>query len=174
MIFKLKYHWWAVSGSGAVSRHSKKMLERERSVERETAERERSGARAGVTKTGLSAERQIGCSRSNHCSASLTSHPSKKFIRSQLFELSDPADRHDTAGKRNNMSSSCALCIHIGQQLDDASRSGPSQCLQLLPLWTELSRLVGMFCAMFYWGVLFLVFRQPGSCHCSLRWPMTQ
>jgi len=34
-----------VSGSGAVSRHSKKMLERERSVERETAERERSGER---------------------------------------------------------------------------------------------------------------------------------
>jgi len=48
---------WALSG--AVSGHSRKRLSGERSVEREAAER-----RAGVTKISLSAERQIGRSRS--------------------------------------------------------------------------------------------------------------
>jgi len=49
-----------VSGAGG------KSDERERSVSGKAAERERSGSRAGVTKIGLSGERQIGRSRSAH------------------------------------------------------------------------------------------------------------
>jgi len=43
-----------------------KTLERKQSVERKAAERELTERRAGVTKIGLSAERQIGRSRSAH------------------------------------------------------------------------------------------------------------
>ena len=50
----------SVSGAGG------KSDERERSVSGKAAERERSGSRAGVTKIGLSGERQIGRSRSAH------------------------------------------------------------------------------------------------------------
>ena len=52
-----------VSGSGAVSGHSRKRLSGSGAEERKAAKR-----RAGVIKIGVSAERQIGRSRSAQCS----------------------------------------------------------------------------------------------------------
>ena len=66
---------WAHSGQSmwtererSGERTFQKTFERERNVEREAAERKRSGsgAESGCHKIGLSAERQIGCSRSAH------------------------------------------------------------------------------------------------------------
>ena len=59
---------WALSGVG------RKRGERERSVEPEVVDRQRNGERVSLTKIGLSAEPQIGRSRSAHMICAAVEH----------------------------------------------------------------------------------------------------